>query len=95
MILLKYWLEVTPDEQTRRLGAGSTTAASLEALADGPEIVQPLVRLFEGARRDVRRDRHVLGTLVRRAIRRQAAGATEHHQPPAGHIAYQQVPREK
>ena len=33
----------------------------LEALADGPQVVQPLVRLLAGARRDVRGDRHVLG----------------------------------
>ena len=30
-------------------------AQDLEAFADGPEVVQPLVRLFAGARRDVRR----------------------------------------
>ena len=52
IILLKYWLEVSPEEQTRRLeGAHRRRPQDLEALADGPEVVQPLVRLFARARR--------------------------------------------
>ena len=47
IILLKYWLEVSPEEQTRRLeGANRRWPQDLEALADGPRIVQPLVRLL-------------------------------------------------
>ena len=39
----------------------------LEALADGPEVLQPLVRLLAGTRRDVRGDRYGLGAVVRRS----------------------------
>ena len=41
----------------------------LEALADGPQVVQPLVRLLARARRHVRRDRHRLRAVVRRRTR--------------------------
>ena len=41
----------------------------LEALADGPAVVQPLVRLLARARRDVRRDRHADGAVARGASR--------------------------
>ena len=51
IILLKYWLEVSPDEQTRRLEvAHRRPAQDLEALADGHEVVQPLVRILARAR---------------------------------------------
>ena len=84
VILLKYWLEVSPEEQTRRLeGAHRRRPQDLEALADGPEVVQPLVRLLAGARRHVRGHRHGVGAVVRRALRRQEAGAPEHHHAPA------------
>ena len=58
-------------------------AQDLEALADGPQVLQPLVRLLAGARRDVRGDRHRLRALVRGADGRQEARAPEHHHPPA------------
>ena len=48
-------------------------AQDLEAVADGPEVLQPLVRLFACARRHVRRHRHRLRALVRRAVERQAS----------------------
>ena len=51
----------------------------LEALADGPQVLQPLVRLLARARRDVRRHRHRLRAVVRRAVRRQEARAPQHH----------------
>ena len=70
------------DAPTR--GAHRRRPQDLEALADGPQVLQSLVRLFEGARRDVRRDRYLMGAVVRRAVRRQAAGPAQHHQPPAG-----------
>ena len=55
VILLKYWLEVSPEEQTRRLEARiRRRAQDLEALAHGPQVLQPLVRLLARARRDVR-----------------------------------------
>src|SRR5262249_8142681 len=55
----------------------------LEALADGPPVLQPLVRLLAGARRDVRDHGHGMGAVVRGDVRRQAACAPEsHHAPP-------------
>ena len=46
IILLKYWLEVGPEEQTRRLEPHPRPAQGLEALADGPALLQSLVRLL-------------------------------------------------
>ena len=46
-------------------------AQGLEALADGPEVVQPLVRLLAGARRDVRRHRHQFRALAGGAVEPQ------------------------
>ena len=70
IILLKYWLEVSdagadppPAEPHRRPAQG------LEALTDGPEVVQPLVRLRTGPRRHVPGHRHRLGALVHREHR--------------------------
>ena len=40
----------------------------LEALPDGPQILQSVVRLLAGPRRDVHGDRHAVGALVRRQI---------------------------
>ena len=64
-------------------GAHRRRAEDLEAVADGPEILQPLVRLFPRARRDVQGDRHALGAVVRRALGRQEARAAEHHHASA------------
>ena len=84
IILLKYWLEVSPEEQTRRLeDAHRRQAQDLEALADGPRVLQPLVRLLTRPRRDVQGHRHDIGAVVRRALRRQAAGPPEPHHAPA------------
>ena len=44
IVLLKYWLEVSPGEQTRRLQQPhQRPAEDLEALGHGPEVLQPLV----------------------------------------------------
>ena len=44
ILLLKYWLEVSPDEQTRRAGEPhQRPAQDLEAVGHGPEVLQPLV----------------------------------------------------
>ena len=64
-------------------GAHRRRAQDLEAVADGSEVLQPLVRLLARARRDVRGDRHALGAVVRGPLRRQEAGAAEHHHAPA------------
>ena len=59
IILLKYWLEVSQEEQTRRLEvAHRRWPEDLEAVADGPEVIQPLVRLFARPRRNVQGDRY-------------------------------------
>ena len=56
ILLLKYWLEVGSDEQTRRLQSRIDDPRKIvEAVGHGPEVVQPVVRLRTGARRDVRR----------------------------------------
>ena len=57
IILLKYWLEVSEEEQTRRLEGVSTTAARPGSSRRWTSIVQPVVRLLAGPGRDVRGDR--------------------------------------
>ena len=82
IILLKYWLEVSPEEQTRRLeSADRRRREDLEAVADGPEVLQPLVRLLPGPRRDVRRHRHRMGALVRRATPTTRSGPASTSSP--------------
>src|SRR5262249_46348930 len=44
-------------------------AKDLEAFADGPQILQPLVRLLAGAGRNVRGHGYLLGALVCRSFR--------------------------
>ena len=84
IILIKYWLEVSPEEQEKRLrGADRRRAQDLEALQDGLEVVCAMGRLHARARRNVHGDGYRVGTLVRRAIRRQAAGPAEHHRASA------------
>ena len=84
IILIKYWLEVSMEEQTRRLeSAHRRRAQDLEADADGSQVLRPLARLLAGARRDVRGDGHQVRAVARGADRRQEAWAPEHHQPPA------------
>ena len=84
IILLKYWLEVGADEQTRRIESRIHDPRKVWKLSDhGPGVVQPLVRLLAGPGRHVRGDRHLLGAVVRRAHRHQEARPAQHHQPPA------------
>ncbi len=85
ILLIKYWLEVSPDEQTRAAEEPHRRSAKdLEAVRHGPQVVQPLVRLLAGPRQHVRRDRHGVGAVVRRAHRRQEARSAQHHLAPAG-----------
>ena len=96
IILLKYWLEVSPEEQTRRLEARIDDGRKIWKLSPMDlKSYTPLVRLLAGARRDVRGDRHGMGALVRRALRRQEARAPEHHHAPALRIPYKSLPRDK
>ena len=55
-------------------GAHRRRPQDLEAVDDGSEVLQPLVRLFPGARRHVRGDRHGMAPWYV-AIRRQTARA--------------------
>ena len=83
IILIKYWLEVGPDEQTRRLESRINDPRKIWKLTrHGPQVVQPLVRLLPGPGRDARGDRHGVGALAHRGHRRQEARPAEHHQPP-------------
>ena len=77
-------------------GAHRRRPQDLEALADGPEVVQPLVRLLARARRHVRRDRHRVGAVVRRATprTRSACGSTS-SRTCSRRIPYKEAPREK
>ena len=84
IILLKYWLEVSPEEQEMRLKARIDDGRKTWKLSqDGFEVVCAMGRLHARARRDVHGDGYGVGTLVRRAIGRQAAGAVEHHRASA------------
>ena len=84
VILLKYWLEVGPEEQTKRLKERiDDRPQDLEAHRDGSALVRPLGRLHQGARRHVPGDGYRMGSLVRRAIRRQEACPAEYHRAPA------------
>ena len=86
VILLKYWLEVSQEEQTRRLTARIDDGRKTWKLsADGPRVLRPLVRLLQGTRRHVRRHRHRDRTLVRGQLQRQAPGSPQHHQPHPRH----------
>jgi len=46
IILVKYWLEETMEDQTERFGSASTTTARSEAQPDGSGKPPPLVRLL-------------------------------------------------
>ena len=49
IILIKYWLEVSADEQTRRLESRIDDPRKIWKLSrHGPEVLQPLVRLLAG-----------------------------------------------
>jgi hypothetical protein len=78
IVLIKYWLEVSPEEQMRRLEARhSRQAQDLEAVANGHKVLQPLVRLFPRTRRHVQSDGRALGAMACDTIRRQEAGAAQ------------------
>ena len=76
IVLLKYWLEVSAGEQTRRLESRIDDPRKIWKLSrTGPEVLQPLVRLLQSQGRNVRRHRYRVGTVVYRAHRRQEARA--------------------
>ena len=84
ILLLKYWLEMSPQEQTRR---------PKDRIDDGRKVwkliamdLKSYSRWFDYSRagRDVRRHRHGLCAVVRGPLRRQATGAPERDRAPAG-----------
>ena len=80
IILVKYWLEVSPAEQTRRLESRINDPRKVwKALRYGPQVVQPLVGLRASPKRHVSGQRHIMGPVVRRPHRRQAARPAQHH----------------
>ena len=96
IILIKYWLEVSPggaDAPAR--GAHRRRAQDLEALADGPQVLRPLVRLLAGPRRHVRGDRHAVAPwyVVPSDDKRRARLNIISHLLST--IPYKEAPREK
>ena len=84
IILLKYWLEVGPEEQTPSpRESDRRPAQGLEAVGHGPEVLQPLVRLLACPRRHVPGHGHRLGSLVRRRQQRQETRPAQRHHPSA------------
>ena len=79
IILIKLWLEVGMEEQEPASGAHRGSVAAVEAEPDGHRVVRPLVRLFAGARHDVRGDRHKACAMAPGPLRRQAAGTAQRH----------------
>ena len=84
ILLLKYWLEVSADEQTRRLESRIHDPRKIWKLSDMD--LKSYSRWYDYSQsqgRHVRRHRHRLGPVVRRQHRRQEARPAQHHQPPA------------
>jgi len=93
IILLKFWLEVSPEEQEHRLRDRIDEGRKVWKLSpDGRQVLRQVGRLHRSPRRHVRGHRFVLGTVVRGALRGQEARAPERHQPPAGARALQGPP---
>ena len=84
ILLFKYWLEVSPEEQTRRLTGRIDDSRKIWKLKpDGRRVLHPLGRLHDRQGRHVRGHQHVLGAMVRRQHRRQEARSAQRDLPPA------------
>ena len=84
ILLVKYWLEVSQEEQTRRLQSRIDDPRKIWKLS-GMDLLS-YARWYDYSRaRDtmLRSSDSSLGPLVRGRHQQQAAWATEHHQPPA------------
>ena len=94
VILLKYWLEVSPEEQTRRLEARIDDGRKIWKLS--PMDLKSYSRWYDYSRA---RDEMFAATdtrlraLVRGAQRRQAARAPQHHLAPARADSLQGIDR--
>ena len=90
IILLKYWLEVSPEEQTRRLEGRihdgrklwKLTPMDLKSYDRWNAYTKARDEMFAATDTEMR-------AVVRGALRRQEARAPERHQPPAGTCALQ------
>jgi len=78
IILLKYWLEVSEEEQTRRLKSRIDDGRKIWKLS--PMDLKSYSRWYDYSR-DVPGHRYRLGALVCRALGQQETGAVEHHLP--------------
>ena len=84
IILLKYWLEVSPDEQTRRLESRINDPRKVWKLSDMDLKSYGRWWDYEQARDDMFRATDTSWAPWNVAAhRRQAAGPAQHHQPPA------------
>ena len=80
IILIKYWLEVSNDEQEAAIpGADCRPAAAVETEPDGFAVARAVVRLLTRARRDAGGHRRAARALVHPALRRQEAGPAQLH----------------
>ena len=84
IILIKYFLNVSRDEQTRRLESRIDDPRKIWKLSPTDlKSLPPPLRLPAGPRRDVRRHQHGVGAVAHRGQRRQEARPAQHHLPPA------------
>ena len=84
IVLLKYWLEVSADEQTRRLESRIDDPRKVWKLSDMDLKSYSRWYDYSRARDDMfRATDTVLGPLVRGPHGRQEAGAAQHHHPSA------------
>ena len=85
MLLLKFWLEVSDEEQEKRFEARIEDPLRQWKLSpmDLP-CAGALVRLLPSPRPDAGGHRHRGFAVAHRAFRRQEAGAPQHDQAPAG-----------
>ena len=84
VILLKYWLEVGPEEQTKRLKERIDDGRKIWKLTEMDLLSYSRWDDYTKARDDMfAGDGYRMGSLVRRAIRRQEACPAEYHRAPA------------
>ena len=80
IILLKYWLSVSAEEQESRFQERARESAqALEAQPYGPQVAEHVGRVLQGQGRVVLLHRYSRGPLVRSRGRRQAPGASQLH----------------
>ena len=80
IILIKFWLEVSKDEQQKRFEARIEDPLRQWKLSPMDiEFIPALVPLFPGARSDACRDRHRGRSVAYCALRRQTAGTPQLH----------------